>query len=130
MMTLTCLSAQNEHNSNKTKCVIGYLNSCLEHQKCVGISVGGRAGYCDCLEGYIDVEDGLGRQVSVSGLPKDYVVLGLPQVGHESHNECKISFLESNFSSRVASPRTRQGYTSHRRRLIRPRHRSPPFFLS
>lgn len=59
-------ASKNEHNSNKTKCVIGYLNSCLEHQKCVGISVGGRAGYCDCLEGYIDVEDGLGRQGCVS----------------------------------------------------------------
>ena len=50
--------------SDKMTCVIGYLNSCHENQKCVGISVGSRAGYCDCLEGYISVEDGPGGQVS------------------------------------------------------------------
>ena len=50
--------------SDKMTCVIGYLNSCHENQKCVGISVGSRAGYCDCLEGYINVEDGHGTQVS------------------------------------------------------------------
>ena len=50
--------------SDKMTCVIGYLNSCHENQKCVGISVDSRAGYCDCLEGYISVEDGPGGQVS------------------------------------------------------------------
>jgi len=48
--------------SDKMTCVIGYLNSCHENQKCVGISVGSRAGYCDCLEGYISVEDGPGGE--------------------------------------------------------------------
>ena len=76
--TVSTSASKDEDHSKKTKCVIGYLNSCLEHQKCVGISVGGRAGYCDCLEGYIDVEDELGRQVSDSGSQK---------LGHESHNE-------------------------------------------
>ena len=50
--------------SDKMTCVIGYLNSCHANQKCVGISVGSRAGYCDCLEGYISVEGGPGGQVS------------------------------------------------------------------
>ena len=49
--------------SDKMTCVIGYLNSCHENQKCVGISVGSRAGYCDCLEGYISVEGGPRGQV-------------------------------------------------------------------
>ena len=73
--------------SDKIKCVMGYLNSCGEHQKCVGISVGGRAGYCDCMEGYIDVEDELGRQVSV--------VSGSTKFGDASENESKISFILS-----------------------------------
>ena len=67
MCVFATICATSVSASDKTTCVIGYLNSCLEHQKCVGITVGGRHGYCDCIEGYIDLEEGLGRQVSVFG---------------------------------------------------------------
>ena len=82
--------------SDKMTCVIGYLNSCHENQKCVGISVGSRAGYCDCLEGYISVEDGPGGEVS------------------KQTRAVQISSF-CNFSRRAASPRTRLDTAIHHR---------------
>ena len=55
-------SSQYEYSSGKIKCVIGHLNSCLEHQKCVEIDQGRHAGYCNCLEGFVDIDNGVGRR--------------------------------------------------------------------
>ena len=64
LMSSAAYSSQYEYSSRKIKCVIGHLNSCLEHQKCVEIDKGRHAGYCNCLEGFVDVDNGVGRQVS------------------------------------------------------------------